>query len=206
MEKDKTIRTFIAIELPAKIIDGLKEIQDELKDGTNKVTWVKPENIHLTIKFLGDIAADKIDSIAGLLESAAAKSHSFDISVKGVGGFPTIDNPRVLWVGIEEGNVNLSALYNNIEYALSAIDFAKEERPFKPHLTLGRIKFLKDKKGLKERIERFKDTTLGEYMVDGICLFQSRLTTEGAVHIKLEKIELTHERIQASDQRHQTGD
>src|SRR3990167_10081867 len=137
MEKDKTIRTFIAIELPAKIIGGLKEIQDELKDGTNKVTWVKPENIHLTIKFLGDIEADKIDSIAGLLKSAAAKNRSFDISVKGVGGFPTIDNPRVLWVGIEEGNVNLSALYNNIEDALSAIGFEKEERPFKPHLTLG---------------------------------------------------------------------
>ena len=206
MEKDKTIRTFIAIELPAKIIDGLKEIQDELKDGTNKVTWVKPENIHLTIKFLGDIAADKIDSIAGLLESAAAKSHSFDISVKGVGSFPTIDNPRVLWVGIEESNVNLAALYNNIEDALSVIGFAKEDRPFKPHLTLGRIKFLKDRKGLKEWIERFKDITLGQYMVDSICLFQSMLTPEGAVHIKLEKIELTHERIQASDQRHQTGD
>ena len=206
MGKDKTIRTFIAIELPANIIDALKNIQDELKDGSNKVAWVKPDNIHLTIRFLGDIEAGKINGITGLLEDAAAKNRSFDISVKGVGGFPTIDNPRVLWVGIEEGNVNLSALYNNIEYALSAIDFAKEERPFKPHLTLGRIKFLKDKKGLKERIERFKDTTLGEYMVDGICLFQSRLTTEGAVHIKLEKIELTHERIQASDQRHQTGD
>ncbi|MEK6598961.1 MAG: RNA 2',3'-cyclic phosphodiesterase [Deltaproteobacteria bacterium] len=194
MEKDKTIRTFIAIELPAKIIDGLKEIQDELKDGTNKVTWVKPENIHLTIKFLGDIEADKIDSIVGLLEGAAAKSRSFDISAKGVGCFPTIDNPRVLWVGIEEGNVNMAALYNNIEDALSAIGFAKEERPFKPHLTLGRIKFLKDKKGLKERIERFKDITLGQYMVDSICLFQSRLTPEGAVHIKLEKIELTHKK------------
>ena len=199
MEKDKTIRTFIAIELPAKIIDGLKEIQDELKDGTNKVTWVKPENIHLTIKFLGDIEADKIDSIAGLLKSAAAKNRSFDISVKGVGGFPTIDNPRVLWVGIEEGNVNLSALYNNIEDALSTIGFEKEERPFKPHLTLGRIKFLKDRKGLKEWIERFKDITLGQYMVDSICLFQSMLTPEGAVHIKLKKIELTHERIQTSE-------
>lgn len=194
MEEDKTIRAFIAIEMPAKIIDGLKEIQHELKDTSNKVTWVKPENIHLTIKFLGDIEADKIDSIAGLLEGAAAKSHSFDISVKGVGGFPTIDNPRVLWVGIEESNVNLFALYNNIEDALSAISFAKEERPFKPHLTLGRIKFLKDKKGLRERIERFKDITLGQYMVDSICLFQSRLTPEGAVHIKLEKIELTHKK------------
>src|SRR3989304_4073332 len=119
MEEHEIIRAFIAIELPAKTAQELEKIQDRLKDGTNKVTWVKPENIHLTIKFLGDIAADKIDSIAGLLESAAAKSHSFDISVKGVGSFPTIDNPRVLWVGIEESNVNLAALYNNIEDALS---------------------------------------------------------------------------------------
>ncbi len=190
MEKDKTIRTFIAIELPAKIVDGLKKIQNELRVAGNNVTWVKPENIHLTIKFLGDIETDKIDSIAGLLEGAAAKSHSFDISVKGVGGFPTIDNPRVLWVGIEESNVNLFALYNNIEDALSAISFAKEERSFKPHLTLGRIKFLKDKKGLKERIERFKDITLGQYMVDSICFFQSTLTPKGAVHIKLKEAKL----------------
>lgn len=190
MEKDKTIRTFIAIELPQKIRDGLKNIQDGLRDEINKVTCVKLENIHLTIKFLGDIEADKIDSIAGLLEGAAAKSHSFDISAKGVGCFPTIDNPRVLWVGIEEGNVNMAALYNNIEDALSAIGFAKEERPFKPHLTLGRIKFLKDKKGLKERIERFKDITLGQYMVDSICLFQSRLTPKGAVHTKLKEVKL----------------
>src|SRR3989337_4158929 len=88
MEEDKTIRAFIALELPVKIIDGLKKIQDELKDGTNKVAWAKPENIHLTLKFLGDIEAYKIDSIARLLEGAAAKSCSFDISVKGVGTFP----------------------------------------------------------------------------------------------------------------------
>ncbi len=190
MQEDKFIRAFIAIELPAKIIEGLKEIQDKLKNGNNKVVWVKPENIHLTIKFLGDIEVAKIDSIAVLLEDAAAKNRSFDVSVKGVGGFPTIDNPRVLWVGVEEDGANLIQIYNNLEQGLSILGFKKGDRPFKPHLTLGRIKFLKDKKGLKERLERFKDITLGKCGVNGICLFQSRLTPEGAVHIKLKEYRL----------------
>jgi len=189
MGEDKTIRAFIAIELPVKIIDCLKEIQDELKHTSNKVTWVKPENIHLTIKFMGDIEADKVNRLTGFLEGAAAKSYSFDISVKGVGGFPTIDNPRILWVGIEDDK-NLSHLYDNLENGLAALGFEKEERPFKPHLTLGRIKFLKYKKGLKERIERFKDITLGKCRIDSICLFQSRLTPEGTVHTKLKEAKL----------------
>ncbi|MBI3752997.1 MAG: RNA 2',3'-cyclic phosphodiesterase [Deltaproteobacteria bacterium] len=177
MQEQKTIRAFIAIELPAKIIDGLKKIQNELKDGTNKAAcphtkdfgvgaWVKPENVHLTIKFLGDIEADKVDSIARLLEDAAAQSRSFDISVKGVGGFPTIDNPRVLWVGVEDDK-NLSHLYDNLENGLTALGFKKEDRPFKPHLTLG----------------------------SSLCLFQSRLTPEGAVHTKLKEY-----RLQTEDQ------
>lgn len=158
------------------------------------MAWVKPENVHLTIKFLGDIEADKVDSIARLLEDAAAQSRSFDISVKGVGGFPTIDNPRVLWVGVEDDK-NLSHLYDNLENGLTALGFKKEDRPFKPHLTLGRIKFLKDRKGLKERLERFKDITLGKCGVNSLCLFQSRLTPEGAVHTKLKEY-----RLQTEDQ------
>src|SRR3989344_3361192 len=193
MEEDKTIRSFIALELPVKIIDGLKKIQDELKDGTNKVAWAKPENIHLTLKFLGDIEAYKIDSIARLLEGAAAKSCSFDISVKGVGTFPAAGNPRVIWVGIEQSGVGgseLGELYDNLEHKFAAIGFPKEERTFKPHLTLGRIKLLKDKKVFKERLEEFKDREVGQFTVHSLCFFKSRLTPEGAIHTRLKEYTL----------------
>lgn len=189
MEKDRTIRAFIAIELPANIIDALKKIQDELKDGSNKVAWVKPENIHLTIRFLGDIEAGKIDGITGLLEYAAVKNRSFAVSVKGAGAFPKMDNPRVLWVGIED-NKNLLPLYDSLEEDLESIGLKKEERSFKPHLTLGRVKFLSDKKNFKKRIEKYKDINLGQFTTEGICLFQSRLTPNGAVYVKLKEYRL----------------
>lgn len=181
------MRAFIAIELPSKIIDGLKDIQDELKNGNNKIAWVKPENIHLTIKFLGDIDVDKIDSIAVLLETAAAKNRSFDVSVKGAGAFPTLDNPRVVWVGVEDDK-NLSRIYEELENGLLAIGFEKENRPFKPHLTVGRVKFLKDKKGFKERIEKYKDINLGHFAANSLCLFKSNLTPNGAVYTKLKEV------------------
>ena len=190
MEEHELIRAFIAIELPAKIAQELEKIQDKLKDETNKITWVKPENIHLTIKFLGDIETNKIDSIAKVLEDAADNLSSFKISIKGVGAFPTIENPRVLWVGIEEDDTNVSQLYNNLEHGLTTLGFEKEQRAFKPHLTLGRIKFLKDKRTLKQHLEKVAGINLGKFEVGSFYLFKSKLTPEGAVHTKLKEVKL----------------
>src|SRR3989338_2873786 len=188
MEEHELIRAFIAIELPARIAQGLEKIQDGLKDETNKVAWVKPENIHLTIKFLGDIETNKIDSITKVLEDAAGNLSNFKISIKGIGAFPTIENPRVLLVGIEEDDTNVSQLYNNFEHGLTALGFEREQRTFKPHLTLGRIKFLKDKKLLKQRFEKIADINLGQFTAAGLYLFESKLTPEGAVHTKLKEV------------------
>ena len=188
MEEHELIRAFIAIELPARIAQGLEKIQDGLKDETNKVAWVKPENIHLTIKFLGDIETNKIDSITKVLEDAAGNLSNFKISIKGIGAFPTIENPRVLWVGIEEDDTNISQLYNNLEHGLTALGFEKEQRTFKPHLTLGRVKFLKDKKLLKQRFEKMADINLGQFTAASLYLFESKLTPEGAVHTKLKEV------------------
>src|SRR4030067_3258528 len=166
MKEDK-LRLFIAIELPSNIIDGLRNVQEELKDKSNKLSWAKPENIHLTLKFLGDTETGKIDSMVNILEGIAGKSFSFDISVKGVGTFPAAGNPRVIWVGIEQSGVGgseVGELYDNLEHKFAAIGFPKEEKTFKPHLTLGRIKLLKDKKVFKERLEEFKDRAVGQFI------------------------------------------
>lgn len=190
MVEDKTIRAFIAIELPARIAQELEKIQDRLKDETNKTTWVKPENIHLTIKFLGDIETNKIDSIIKVLEDAAYNLSNLKISIRGIGAFPTIENPRVLWIGIKEDDTNISQLYNNLEHGLTALGFEREQRAFKPHLTLGRIKLLVDKRTLKQRLERLADISLGNFEADSFYLFKSTLTPEGAVHTKLKEVEL----------------
>ncbi|MBI5328215.1 MAG: RNA 2',3'-cyclic phosphodiesterase [Deltaproteobacteria bacterium] len=190
MEEDKTIRTFIAIELPVRISDELNKVQNELKDGANKVTWVKTGNIHLTVKFLGNIETNRINSIEQILESVVCKGHIFNITIKGIGVFPSMNNPRVIWIGVEENGTNLAQLYNNLEDGLTTLGFEKEERIFKPHLTMGRIKFLKDKKLLKQRLEKNADINLGQFAVDSLCLFESKLTPEGVVYTKLKKAKL----------------
>ena len=188
MKEDK-LRLFIAIELPSNIIDGLRNVQEELKDKSNKSSWAKPENIHLTLKFLGDTETGKIDSMVNILEGIAGRSFSFEISVKGVGTFPAAGNPRVIWVGIEE-NKDMLQLYNNIEEGLAALGFEKERRDFKPHLTLGRIKFLNDRAGLKRRLEKVAGLNLGRFAVAGFALFKSTLTPEGAIHTRLKEYTL----------------
>ena len=188
MKEDK-LRLFIAIELPSNIIDGLRNVQEELKDKSNKLSWAKPENIHLTLKFLGDTETGKIDSMVNILEGIAGKSFSFEISVKGVGTFPAAGTPRVIWVGIEE-NKDMLQLYNNIEEGLAALGFEKERRDFKPHLTIGRIKFLNDRAGLRRGLEKVAGLNLARFAVAGFALFKSTLTPEGAIHTKLKEYTL----------------
>ena len=188
MKEDK-LRLFIAIELPSNIIDGLRNVQEELKDKSNKSSWAKPENIHLTLKFLGDTETGKIDSMVNILEGIAGRSFSFEISVKGVGTFPAAGNPRVIWVGIEE-NKDMLQLYNNIEEGLAALGFEKERRDFKPHLTIGRIKFLNDRAGLRRGLEKVAGLNLARFAVAGFALFKSTLTPEGAIHTKLKEYTL----------------
>lgn len=189
MEQNRFVRAFIAIELPSIIAKSLEEIQDNLKDTANKITWVKPDNIHLTMKFLGNIETDKAHAIEKILKNIVSQISIGKLSVKGVGAFPTINNPRVIWVGVEDDK-NLLNIYTQLEEGLAGLGFKKEERPFKPHLTLGRIKFLKDKKGLKERLEKFADIKLASFIVDSLILFKSELTPEGSLYTKLKEVKL----------------
>ncbi|MBI3399138.1 MAG: RNA 2',3'-cyclic phosphodiesterase [Deltaproteobacteria bacterium] len=189
MAENRFVRAFIAIEVPKELTKSLREMQDALRNTNNKIAWVKPENIHLTIKFLGNIEINKINDIEKILKDAVGQIHSFNLSIKWVGIFPTINNPRVIWIGIEDDK-KLASLYNNLEEGLATLGFKKEERPFKPHLTLGRVKFLKDKSGLKERLEKFADIKLGSCVVDSLILFKSELTQEGSMYTKLREVKL----------------
>ena len=189
MEQNRFVRAFSAIELPSIIVKSLGEIQDNLRDTTNKITWVKPDNIHLTMKFLGNIETDKAHAIEKILKNIVSQISIGKLSVEGVGAFPTINNPRVIWVGIEDDK-NLLKIYTQLEDGLASLGFKKEDRPFKPHLTLGRVKFLKDKKGLKERLEKLADIKLASFIVDSLILFKSELTPEGSLYTKLKEVKL----------------
>ncbi|MBI5560213.1 MAG: RNA 2',3'-cyclic phosphodiesterase [Deltaproteobacteria bacterium] len=189
MEK---LRTFIAIELPDKLKKRLKMLQEELKKNSgnaSKISWARPETIHLTLKFIGDIDGGKAQEITEGLKKAAENVKAFNIAVQGVGGFPDLKNPRVLWVGIEEG-AELKTLYENIEERMEALGFEREKRGFHPHLTLCRIKNPQDGKRLSEGLKNIKTGGTVNFPAESIVFFKSELGLNGAIHTPLKQIDL----------------
>ena len=136
----QTIRSFIAIELPEGVVALLGKLQQDLKAIRLKAGWVQPSNIHLTLKFLGDIKADDIDKIGGAMQEAVKGCEPFRLTVGGIGFFPGIKRPRVIWVGVGGQTQPLFALQRSLEDRLAAVGFPKEKRSFKGHLTLGRFR------------------------------------------------------------------
>ncbi len=180
------IRSFIAIELPQNVQHGLGQLRSELKRAEHPfVKWVNPESIHLTLKFLGNIPFKQVAEIAKAMEEASRGIPPFHLEISGLGAFPNVNQPRVIWVGIRGEMNNLQKLQQNIDSALAPFGFAKEERRFVPHLTLARI---------KERASPAERKSLGELLisarfeisysidVETISLMRSQLTPEGAIY------------------------
>ena len=188
------IRSFIAIELPEEVKAGLVELQARLKSGMQPaVKWVDPYSIHLTLKFLGNIAVDKIAAITKAMEEAAQEISPFQLKVKNLGVFPNLRRVQVVWVGINGEVDKLSQLQQRIELNLVPLGFASESRPFVPHLTLAR---LRDRASPDER-QKFgqliADTKLEAVYtikVDSINLMRSQLTREGAIYSQISSVRL----------------
>ena len=138
----ETIRSFIAIDLPDEIRTELGELQKSLKAGPqNYVKWVSPDSIHLTLKFLGDIAPDKIEAITGAIRESVENIPPFVLQIKGLGVFPNLKRIQIIWVGLTGNLESLQRIQKNIEENLAIIDYPEETREFTPHLTLGRVRF-----------------------------------------------------------------
>ncbi len=191
---DKTIRAFIALELDDQIQARLGEIQEELKKSGVDIRWVKPENIHLTLKFLGQVTSKQIEQIKRALEETAKTKKPFFTGLGKLGTFPRPEHPRVIWVGIEEGNKKTIQLNKELETYLQTLGFTPEAREFRPHLTLGRIRLPRqDKKSLfrlKEIILSLNSQTAEplKSLVDQLTLFQSTLTPKGSAYTPLHRI------------------
>jgi 2'-5' RNA ligase len=134
------IRTFVCIEIPQSIKDRIGELQTELRKTGGSVSWTRPSNIHLTLKFLGAVPVSRIAKVSKAVERAAIAIGSFEIEVAGTGCFPSARNPRVLWVGLTNVPDTMTELYSNIESELEREGFPREKRKFSPHLTIGRIR------------------------------------------------------------------
>ena len=135
-----TIRTFIALELPPSIISLLVNVQKNLQSMGVRAKWVRPQNIHLTLKFLGNINPGDIDKVGGAMADAVAEFEALNLVAEGIGVFPGINRPRVIWVGLKGQVQLLFAMQRLLEDNLATLGYKKEKRPFKGHLTLGRFR------------------------------------------------------------------
>jgi 2'-5' RNA ligase len=134
------VRTFICIEIPDSIKERIDRLQDTLRQLDAQVSWTKPANIHLTLKFLGDVEASRIQRVSEALDRAATGISPFEVEIGGTGCFPSPRSPRVLWVGVSNVPELLRQLYSNIEDELAREGFRREKRRFSPHLTIGRVR------------------------------------------------------------------
>ncbi len=183
----ESVRAFIAIEIPDGLVEKLRKLQGELKKNSTGISWVKPENIHLTIRFLGNVETGRLSGLTEALERASRGIKPFELSVRGVGGFPSLRGPRVVWVGIEE-NQTLLSLYRNIEDELSRMGFEREKRQFHPHLTLCRVKLKTEGIKLARRIADLKPEINMDFSVDRFTLFRSILKPSGAEYHVIKHI------------------
>jgi 2'-5' RNA ligase len=181
------MRTFIAVELPENIKNKLGEVQASLKKLNLNVGWVKNTNIHATLKFLGEVPEDKLDKIYSGVELACQGEKIFGMNLKGLGGFPNVKNPRVIWVGVDKGKENLAVIQRRIEEELFKKDFPREERGFSPHLTLGRVKSFQNMERLAEQIKKINFETT-EFPVKEVVVMKSQLHPAGAIYTPMRKI------------------
>lgn len=178
------MRCFIAVELTDYIVNNICSLQKQLKNelwGRDKgVKWVKPENIHITIKFLGDIEDSKINAVCKSCDQAVAEFNPFDIEIGNVGTFPANGGAaRVVWAGISGDMKPLNDLFNSVENKLDKLDIPKEGRRFNPHATIARIKLAETGRNVTEIVSNLEMLPFGLQTVDALTIFSSTLDNEG---------------------------
>ncbi len=188
------IRSFIAIDLPRQIQESLEKISQDLqsKKPVSAVRWVPAKNIHLTLKFLGEVSSNNLEILTKILAAEVTRHRCFQIKIGGLGAFPSIHRPRVIWVGVE-APPGLMALQRSIETETVRLGYTAEERPFSAHLTLGRVSHNaspKEVRDIGEMLNGIKVGTLGTASVERIRLFRSDLEPGGAIYTPLYTIPL----------------
>ena len=184
------IRSFLAIELPKAILKKIEEVEGDLRSSHADVRWVNPEKIHLTLKFFGNIDEPKIDPIVKSVEGPTQTVSPFSLKILGMGAFPHLKNPRVIWMGLVDGKEALISLQKILETEFEKIGFEPEERRFHPHLTLGRMKSNRGRDELVGRMEKYREEEFGDFQVEKVILFKSDLRPSGPIYTPLREIRL----------------
>ena len=173
-------RTFLAIILGDKVRNQLLSLQQELSASAGEVNWVEPENLHLTLLFLGEVEQREVLDVCRVAQKAVAKMPEFSISVEGAGCFPNPRRPRTLWVGVGEGAAEVCAVHDAIETPLlDRRGYRRETRAYVPHVTLGRVKGDPENEELAKAIVQHQTWNAGDVLVREVHIMTSELTREG---------------------------
>ncbi|HHY38163.1 MAG TPA: RNA 2',3'-cyclic phosphodiesterase [Clostridia bacterium] len=185
------LRTFVAVSLDKECSMGLSRILDELVVSGADFRWVSEDNLHITLKFLGNITADKIIEVENVLAASLEGQKGFEICLEGIGGFPKVNRPKVIWIGVKEGAARLSELARTVDKALSRIGIKREHKGFVPHVTLGRMRSPEGLGALVSKISTFEWNEPLRSRVESVLLMKSTLTPKGAKYSVLRTFPLT---------------
>lgn len=185
------IRSFVALDIPQTAKNEFSDLISFLKESRADVRWARAENLHLTLRFLGETTQEQADSIKGSLREIAAGEKSFSIHFAGLGAFPTLQRPRLFWAGIDQGAEFLERLAERIDLAAAAIGFQREERAFSPHMTLGRVRSPRNLQELIHRIRQTEFTPAEKIPMERLTLYKSTLGREGPVYEIIERFDFS---------------
>jgi RNA 2',3'-cyclic 3'-phosphodiesterase len=190
------LRTFIAVEIPLHVQKLIQQATESLHKelGSGLIRWVPVQNIHITLKFLGDVSPTSVDHLTQILRAEADTCPAFDIAICGLGSFPSLRRPRVLYIGIQ-APAEFEALYRGIESACARLGYESEERGFSPHLTIGRVKqdaSAVDQQRIRRALEGTKIDSLGTARVNSVHLYKSELKPTGSVYTQIFSAPLKH--------------
>jgi 2'-5' RNA ligase len=187
----QTIRTFVAVEISSAVRHCAAELIDQLRAAPVDVKWVEPDNIHLTLKFLGDVDSRKVHEVCRAVEQAADGLAPFELEVRGAGAFPNLRRPRTLWLGAGQGGREVGVLAERVESKLHKLGYRREGRRFHAHLTLGRVR--RGGPGiaqLGQLLEEYADFEIGRTPVSDVIVFSSTLGRGGPTYEPLGRAAL----------------
>lgn len=187
----KVIRTFVAVLISEELRSNVSRVQEEVKKLAPDVKWVAPENLHVTLKFLGNVEEDALPRVFGAVEDAVGGRPAFDLSLGGLGAFPSPAKARVVWVGVQEGKDELIELARDVDATLGKLGFPKEEKAFKAHITIGRAKQDRFVRGLASAIGSVDARDLGRQRAACVTVMQSELRPEGPTYTPMRSVELS---------------
>ena len=179
------IRTFICCELPDPIIEQISALQQEL----GPFRWTRPQSIHITLSFLGEIEKTLLEPVEKCVKDAVINIAPFLLGVKGNGAFPNFRSPQVLWLGVEDATGNLARMQEKVVQELQTLGFQLEKRKFKPHLTMARLKSWQKDNPICQAFENYK-VDFGNFFVKDIVVMKSELRPQGAIYTPICRINL----------------